>query len=133
VISVGFYFITAILLKERIGFLGLVLADSAKQAGHAVIMTILFYRSVGRMRGQRILRTLALSSLASVLMAALCAWIAAGITSLVPPGKAGYALIVGLAGGAGLIFYVAVLRLVRVEEIAQVTSVFAARLGIGRR
>ena len=58
VISVGFYFVTALLLKDKIGFLGLVLADSAKQAGHAVIMTILFYRSAGRLRHQRILRTL---------------------------------------------------------------------------
>ena len=74
-------------------------------------MTILFYRSVGRLRHQRILRTLGLAALASILMAGLAALVADFMTPLVPDGKAGYALIVGVAGGVSFLFYVAALRL----------------------
>ncbi len=65
-ISVGFYFVTAYSFKDRIGFLGLVLADSVKQAAHAGIMTLLLQRSPGRLFGQRIVRTLAVCGAAAL-------------------------------------------------------------------
>lgn len=133
VISIGFYFAAALLLKDRIGFLGLVLADSVKQAAHATIMTVLLYRSVGRPSGQRILRTLGLGGLAAVLMAGLALVISNALTPLVPDGKLGYALIVAVAGGISGLFYIAALRLFRVEEITQLVNGIAGKVGIGRR
>jgi putative peptidoglycan lipid II flippase len=133
VISIGFYFITALLLKDRIGFLGLVLADSVKQAAHATIMTVLLQRSPGRLHGQRILRTLGFGAIAAVLMAALAAMLAGIITPLVPDGKLGYALIVAVAGGISGLFYILALRAFRVEEVMQVVSRFAGRARNGRK
>ncbi len=133
VISVGFYFVTALLLKERIGFLGLVLADSAKQAAHATIMTVLLYRSVARLHGQHVLRTLGFGSLAAVMMAVVAAAAAAFLTPRVPAGKLGYLIIVAVAGGIAGAFYLIVLRLFKVEEIAQIGDVARIRLGLRRR
>ncbi len=49
VVSVLIYMVTAFFLLERLGYLGLVWADTAKQAGHAVIMALLLVRRVGRL------------------------------------------------------------------------------------
>jgi putative peptidoglycan lipid II flippase len=133
VISIGFYFAAALLLKDRIGFLGLVLADSVKQAAHATIMTVLLYRSVGRLTGQRVLRTLGAGTLAAVVMAALTVLVANALAPVVPDGKLGYAVIVAVAGGAGALFYIVALRLMRVDEITQLINGVAGRVGIGRR
>jgi putative peptidoglycan lipid II flippase len=133
VISIGFYFVTALLLKDRIGFLGLVLADSVKQAAHALIMTALLQRSPGRLDGQRILRTLGLGGVAAVLMAALAAVLAGIITPLAPDGKLGAAIIVGVAGGISGLFYILALRALRVEEVTHLVNRVAGKVGIGRR
>jgi putative peptidoglycan lipid II flippase len=133
VISIGFYFVTALLLKDRIGFLGLVLADSVKQAAHAIIMTVLLQRSAGRLVGQQILRTLAFGGLAAALMAALALLVANVVAPLAPDGKLGYALVVAVAGGISGLFYIVALRLFRVEEIAQLVGGIAGKVGIRRR
>ena len=133
VISIGFYFAVALLLKDRISFLGLVLADSVKQAAHATIMIILLHRSVARLTGQRVLRTLGFSALAAILMAALALLVADAIVPLVPDGKLGYALIVAVAGGISGAFYIAALRLFRVEEVAQLINGVASKVQLGRR
>ncbi|MCU0507368.1 MAG: murein biosynthesis integral membrane protein MurJ [Anaerolineae bacterium] len=128
VISIGFYFVTALLLKDRIGFLGLVLADSVKQAAHATIMTVLLQRSPGRLHGQRILRTLGFATLAAVLMAALAAILAGIITPLVPDAKLGYAIVVAVAGGVSGLFYILALRVFRVEEVTRLVAAVTGRL-----
>ncbi|MCX7669714.1 MAG: murein biosynthesis integral membrane protein MurJ, partial [Anaerolineae bacterium] len=66
VIGVGFYFAAALLLKGPLGFLGLVLADSAKQIGHAAIMSALLIRALGQWRGYRIEQTMARTTLAAL-------------------------------------------------------------------
>ncbi len=58
VISVGCYLVAAWLLRGPLNFLGLVLADSLKQASHALIMAVLLWRSVGRLDGERMLATI---------------------------------------------------------------------------
>ncbi len=133
VVSIGFYFAAALLLKDRIGFLGLVLADSVKQAAHATIMTVLLYRSVDRLSGQRILRTLGFGGLAAILMAAIAVVIANALAPHVPDGKLGYALIVAVAGGIGALVYIGALRLLRVEEVTQLVSGIAGKVGLRRR
>lgn len=128
VISVGFYFVTALLLKDRIGFLGLVLADSVKQAAHAGIMTVLLHRSAGRLWGQRILRTLAVCGGAAVLATGVIWLVSQGLTGFLPAGKVGALLIILVAGGPGAALYLAVLRLAHVEEVTRLLDVVARRV-----
>ena len=55
VASVGVYVVVALTLLDHIGYLGLVWADTAKQAGHAVIISALLLvacRQAGRSSGQ---------------------------------------------------------------------------------
>ena len=76
VFAVGLYFVAAWTLKARMGFLGLVLADSIKQAGHATIMTALLMGTVGRPSGQGIMVTAARAIGASLLMGIVVAALA---------------------------------------------------------
>lgn len=128
VIAVGFYFVAALLLKGRMGFLGLVLADSVKQFGHATIMVALLLRSVGRLHHERILSTLAKALVASGVMS-LGVWLVArGVGLLLPVGVISQAAVVALAGGAGAVIYVLMLRGLGVAEVAALTGSVAARL-----
>ena len=122
VISIGFYFVTALLLKKPMGFLGLVLADSAKQAGHAVIMIFLLWRSVGRLHGQDILRTLWTAGGVALLMGVGVALVSQGIGSSLPEGKLGALLTVLVGGGLGGAFYIGALRLLGISEVTRLVD-----------
>jgi len=116
VIAVGLYFITALSLKGPLGFLGLVLADSVKQFGHAAIMTILLLHSVGRLHNERILATLAKASGVALVMG-LGVWqLARWLTSKLPAGLSGEFLVVLIAGAVGGAFYVLALNILGVSE-----------------
>lgn len=123
VISIGLYFIAALLLKGPLGFLGLVLADSVKQFGHAAIMTVLLLRSIGRLRNERLLSTMAKAMLAALLMGGAVSLLATWLAAHAPDGKAGELLVVGGAGGAGFILYVVLLWLLKTPEIASLLAV----------
>jgi putative peptidoglycan lipid II flippase len=128
VISIGFYFVTALLLKNGpLGFLGLVLADSAKQAAHAGIMAVLLLRSVGRLHREQILRTFGLSVAAAALMAAVLYLVSLGLGRVAPQGKLGALLIVVVAGGLGAALYVLALRALRVREVSRLVDAVAGR------
>ena len=124
VISVGIYFVVALLLKEPFGFLGLVLADSAKQAGHALIMTGLLIRSLGRFRGQGIEQTTLKVISAALLMGLLLAALTPLLTANLPDGLIGEVLVVAVASIAGAAIYLVMLRLLHVAEV----DALAARL-----
>ena len=49
VVSVGVYVVAALTLVQPLGYLGLVWADTAKQAAHLIIMVLLLWRVVGRL------------------------------------------------------------------------------------
>ncbi len=122
VIAIGFYLAVALLLKDSLGFLGLVLADSVKQFGHAAIMTILLLRSVGRLRNERVISTLAKALTAALVMGGAVSQVAAWLLPRVPDGKVGELLVVGVAGGTGFVLYLALLWLLRVPEVAGLLS-----------
>jgi putative peptidoglycan lipid II flippase len=129
VISIGFYFVVALTLKGGpLGFLGLVLADSAKQASHAAIMTVLLLRSVGRLHNQKIQRTFAISVGAALVMGAIIYLLSGVIDRVAPEGKLGALLIVVVGGGLGGLAYLAILRQMRVEEISRVVDGVAGRV-----
>ncbi|MBM4458246.1 MAG: murein biosynthesis integral membrane protein MurJ [Chloroflexi bacterium] len=115
-LAVGFYLVAAVNLLPIFGFLGLVLADSVKQAGHAAIMTLLLLRSLGRLTGERIVQTL-LKAAAAALVMGLVVWRLAGwLAGWLPANKLGEFGVVGLSAGLGCILYLAALRLMRVDE-----------------
>jgi putative peptidoglycan lipid II flippase len=119
VITVGFYFIAAVALKGPLGFLGLVLADSVKQAGHAAIMTILLLRSVGRLAGQRVLATGLRAGVAAIAMGLVVWQLAEALTPRLPAGLAAELAVVAVTAATGGAFYLLALRLLRVPEITE--------------
>jgi putative peptidoglycan lipid II flippase len=73
ILSVGVYLAVALTLLQPMGYLGLVLADSAKHFAHALTMGILLHRRVGGLDGQGLERT-ALGATASAALMGLVAW-----------------------------------------------------------
>lgn len=127
VLGVGFYFTAALLLKGPLGFLGLVLADSAKQAGHALIMSGLLLRSLGRLRGERIAATAARVALAAALMGGLLAVTAEWLAARAPAGWTGEAMVVGGAGLIGGACYLLALRVFGVGEVVALATAITQR------
>ncbi len=116
VLSVGIYVMVAFALIDLLGFLGLVWADTAKQAGHALVMFVLLTQKVGGVRlnaGNGLVRVLAAGGLMGAAMALAARWLAA------PLAQSGWelALTVALVGGLGLLVYVAVLYLLGDDEV----------------
>jgi putative peptidoglycan lipid II flippase len=121
VIAVGVYFVTAWVLKGPLGFLGLVLADSAKQFAHAAIMLILLLGTPARLHHQGILKTLAKASVAALLMGAAAALLVRWLPAILPGGvRDGFLgglvllLVVGVICGA---LYLLALSVLRVSEV----------------
>jgi putative peptidoglycan lipid II flippase len=127
VISVGLYFIVAAALKGPYGYLGLVFADSVKQAGHALIMVVLLLRSVGRPH-DGIRKTAVATVIAAVAMGALVWLLSRLLAAVLPPGFLGELLLVGLSAGAGAVLYLAVLRLLGAPEAMTLMNALRRRL-----
>jgi len=128
VISVGFYFVAALSLMGSLGFLGLVLADSVKQAGHAVIMTVLLLRSVGRLHGYRIQQTLFKAIGAALIMGVGVAWLAGALEARVAAGFLGELIVVAVPAGLGGVFYLLVLHLLGAPEAEALAAPLVRRL-----
>ncbi|MCX6030117.1 MAG: murein biosynthesis integral membrane protein MurJ [Chloroflexi bacterium] len=129
VIAVGFYFVAALTLKGPLGFLGLVLADSVKQAGHAVMMTALLLGSLGRLRGQRILATGSRAIVAALAMGLVVWQLAGWLAGRAPAGFLGEATVVVVAAAFGGAFYILALRFLGVGEASDLLHALTARLG----
>ena len=128
VVAVGFYFIAALSLMPALGFLGLVLADSVKQAAHALIMTALLMRSVGRVGGHGVPGTLFKAGAAALAMGLLVWALAERLVGLLPGGFLGQLALVAVAAGAGAAFYTLVLRIWGVKEVVDLANGVTGRL-----
>lgn len=95
----------------------LALANSIQWLSHALIMLILLTRRVGRLHGG-VWRLTIQSIACSVLMGA-AAWAAVqGLEAALPnAGQMGEALLVGGGGAAGLLTYLGLMRLLKVQEL----------------
>jgi putative peptidoglycan lipid II flippase len=132
VVAVGFYFVAAIILMPVLGFLGLVLADSIKQAAHALIMTVMLRRSMERFGGLGVGGTLLKAGVAALAMG-LLVWLLAGrLAGVLPGGFLGELVLVAVAASAGASFYVLVLRLWGVAEVVELQHGLTARLRLAR-
>ena len=117
VIAVGVYFVVAWTLKEPLGFLGLVLADSAKQFAHAAIMIVLVMGTAARLRNQAIIQTLFKASGAALLMGLGLALVVGWLADVAPASLTGELAVLLAAGVIGGILYVGALRVLRVAEV----------------
>lgn len=120
ILSVVVYVVVAYGLIGTLGYLGLVWADTAKQAAHAVIMLALLWRllrsTTGDAPGRASLRQAGAILLCGVAMAAVM-WLVDGrLAVLLPVGFLGDLLRIALVGGAGLAIYAAGLAALRVNE-----------------
>ena len=130
VVSVGVYVAVALLLVGPLGFLGLVWADTAKQAAHLVLMVFLLWRRVGRLHAGT-LRGVAEVTLAAALLA-LVTWGARELLApLAAPNIGGDILLAGAAGGAGLAAFALFLWWRGQAEIRTIYSKVVARFGVG--
>ncbi len=127
VLSVGVYVLVALTLLGPLSYRGLVWADTAKQAAHALVMLLLLARQVGRLQGRMGRGVLAVGAAGAVM--APVVWAGARILGeLLPAGPLGDLLLLAGAGGVGLVAYVAVLRLLGVAEVAEIQGLLARRL-----
>ncbi len=128
VASVAVYVVVAFTLLDRLSYLGLVWADSAKQASHALLMVFLLYWRVGRLRA-RVGQGLLQMGLAALLMAAVIALAQRWIGGTWPIGAVGNVLYLALVGGAGMVCYLAILRSMGIPEVVQLQTQIRLRLG----
>ncbi len=119
-VSVGIYAVIALALVEGMGYLGLVWADTAKQASHALIMVAMLAWTVGRLDGQ-VRRGLIQVGGAGLAMAGVTGGLAwAWRLSLGEPVTLlGLLLHLAVVGGGGLAVYVGVLAALRVSEVQE--------------
>ncbi|MEZ4861903.1 MAG: murein biosynthesis integral membrane protein MurJ [Caldilineaceae bacterium] len=128
VLSVGVYLFFALTLLARQGYLGLVWADTAKQASHALLMLLLLGWRVGRLRAA-VGRGLVQISVAACGMAGLMTLLLALLSALAPLSMGADLLKVVVVGGIGVGVYLLILHWLQLHEVQQVRSFARSRLG----
>jgi len=103
---------------------GLILANSAKSAMHAVMMLLLLRRSVGKMEHHGAWVLILKASFASALMAGTVYVVLPILQRIVPAGLLGEVVLVAAAGAVGTLVYVAVALLLRIREIGLLRQAF---------
>ncbi len=128
VASVLVYVAVALALVGPLGFLGLVWADTAKQAAHLLIMALLLWRRVGRL-GAGTLRGIGEVALAAGVLAAVT-W---GVRELLAPhltaGFLGSLLLLVAAGGLGVGAYALLLLWRGQAEVRMIAGRVMGKLG----
>ncbi|MCC7353521.1 MAG: murein biosynthesis integral membrane protein MurJ [Anaerolineae bacterium] len=129
VFSVGLYLAVALLLVGRLGMLGLVLADSAKQVGHALVMLVFLRRRVGSLAGYGVATAGARAALAAVIMGG-GVWLARGALERggIAEGALAETTVVAVGGAVGIILYFSVLAVLRLEEAGILSAEVVRRL-----
>jgi putative peptidoglycan lipid II flippase len=128
VVSVGIYLAFALILVEPFGYLGLVLADSAKHTGHVLIMWWLLRRRVGELDSLQLGPTLGRTLAAAGVMALVLALLLIAAQQVLPAGFEGNLLLVTVAALVGAAVYAAVVIRLGVEEGQLVTTRVLRRL-----
>jgi len=127
-LSVAVYLAVAIPLVGPLGMMGLVLADSAKQASHALTMVILLRRRVGPLRGG--VSVTFLKSVGAAAGMALVIWLASqGLDRfLTIPGVAGKVMVVELPATAGGALYIRLALAFRMGDLGVLWGALQRRL-----
>jgi putative peptidoglycan lipid II flippase len=131
VFSVGIYIGVAFVLIESLGYLGLVWADTAKQASHALVMAILLVWLVGRLRGEMD-RALWSVTLGASAMIFTTGWLGPRWISMAPvDGTMADLLYLVGAGGSGVLVYTVVLAMVGMPEVQRIRVLVSRRMRRG--
>lgn len=132
--SVALYLITALTLigPFGMGLISLMIADSVKQAAHAVVLGILLARRLGGVLGASFWATLGKAALGAV-PCGLAAWAMLGWVEGwgLSPGLAAYGAAVALPGVLGAAAYFLALQPLKVRELRLLMDSLRARLSPG--
>lgn len=132
VISVGVYVVMALALVQPLGYLGLVWADTAKQASHAVIMVLLLWRVVGRLGAGTLAGFIAITLAGGAMVAATYATTVL-LAGRLPDGFLGALMLIALVGGIGIFVYTTMLMVLRISEAQVLAGAIRARLPLRMR
>lgn len=126
--AIGLYLLTALALLwlTRLGFLGLVLANSAQWIGHMLLLALLLRRQLP-LRGARLGEALRKTALAGGAMAVATAMLG-NLLATGMPGRAGAIASIVVAGGLGALCYLGVCLALRVEALQFFGQALAERL-----
>lgn len=123
----------ATLPPGRVQMLGLVLADAAKHTGHAIAMWFLLRRQLRGLPARGLVDVALRAGGAALLMGAGIALALPWLESTLKPfGILGNLLLVGACGAGGAGFYLALVTLLGMEEMALLREAAASRLRGGR-
>lgn len=132
VLSVFVYVIVAFALLGRLSFLGLVWADSAKQASHALVMIALL-GGRSKLLSAGAMRSLLRIGSGALLMAGVISLIRNLMSTWLPSGPVDDLLLLLLAGGAGVFTYGILLYLTGEDEVQRFGEWILNRMGIRSR
>jgi putative peptidoglycan lipid II flippase len=126
--AIGLYLLTALALlwATRLGFLGLVLANSAQWIGHMLLLALLLRHQLP-LRGARLREAFGKTLLAGALMALVIL----ALSGLLPSallGRSGAAARIGIAGGLGALSYLGLSLALRVEALEFFVRALAERV-----
>lgn len=124
VVALGIYLVVALTLIRPLGYLGLVLANSAQLTGHALVMLFLTQTRLGGLNGEGLGATTLKLLGASAAMGAVMFLLP---TVFAVPGIFGELLRVVIPALIGALVYIVVLKLLRVRELEQVWNVLQRR------
>jgi putative peptidoglycan lipid II flippase len=142
VVSVAAYLVVAIVFGPvlnlaRLGpsvlFFGLVMADTAKQATHAVIMAAAAYWQIGREALENLGRTTAASLTAATGMAVIVGLVDRAVAPSLPASTFGWAARTVLGLTLGVAIYLPVASALGVDEIGWLLQVLRSRLASDAR
>ena len=117
VLGVVVYLVVALSLIRPLGMIGLILANSTQLTVHALTMLVLLQRRLGGLGGHGIMALAFKTLSASLVMGGMTYLALGGLQSALDAGTlVGKLVIVGGAGGVGLVTYLGMIALLRVEE-----------------
>ncbi len=129
VASVGVYLVVALILLQPLGYLGLVLADSAKHAAHVTIMLILLHRRIGGLGNQGVVRVATRSAGAALVMGLMVWQLVNRLETTLPAGTLlGDFAIVAMGGLVAMAVYGLATLLLRLEETKMMWEMATRRL-----
>lgn len=130
-VSLVAYMIVAIYLLPWYSFFGLMVADSVKFLIHTALSAWLLGRGLGGYGRQRLMRTIARTSLAAAGMGLLTVIAMTGLDAALPThGTIGQAILVAGAGGVGLVSFALLASWLGLDEWRWLWLVVRERVGV---
>jgi putative peptidoglycan lipid II flippase len=127
-VGVAAYLVVALPLVGPLGFIGLVVANAAQLAAHALTMLWLAHRRFDVVRGQAFMPTLAKTGLACLGLLATIIAMQAMLEMLPLDGLLGAVTEIVLAGGAGTAVFIGLVTWLRLAEAETISRLVARRL-----